>query len=53
MENPKIRGDFAQIHDRVHALNESAQKQLEEADKRYMKLYEWHERDMEQWTQQI
>ena len=41
--------DVEDIHDRVHALNESMQKQLEEVDRRYMELYEWHERDKEQW----
>ena len=41
------------IHDRVHALNESVQRQLEEADRRYMELYELHEKDKEQWIQQM
>ena len=30
--------DVEDIHDRVHALNELVQKQLEEADRRLMKL---------------
>ena len=45
--------DIKDIGDRVHALNESVQRQLEEADRRYMELYEHHERDKEQWTQQM
>ena len=45
--------DPESIHDQVHALNESVQRQLEEGDRRYMKLYERHERDKQQWSQQI
>ena len=41
------------IHNRVHALNKSVQRQLKDANRRYMELYEWHERDKEQWTQQM
>ena len=36
--------DVEDIHDRVYALNESVQKQLEEVDKRYMELHEWDEK---------
>ena len=39
------------IHDRVHALNESVQSQLEEANRRYMDLQEQHKKDKEQWMQ--
>ena len=41
------------IHNQVHALNEFVQKLLEEADKRYMELYQCHERDTQQWRQQL
>ena len=41
------------IRDRVYALNESVQRQLEEADMTYMELYERHKRDKEQWMQQM
>ena len=47
------RIDAKDIHNQVHALNESVQRQLEEANRRYMELYEHPERDEEQWTQQI
>ena len=30
------------IRDQVHALNELVQRQLKEADRRYMELYECH-----------
>ena len=39
--------DVEDIRDRVHALNESMQKQLEKANRRYMELYERHEKDKE------
>ena len=39
------RIDPESICDQVHALNELVQRQLEEADRRYMKLYQRHERD--------
>ena len=42
--------DMEFIHDQVHALNKSVQRQLEEANRRYMELYERHERDKQQWT---
>ena len=45
--------DVEDIRDRVHALNESVQRQLEEADKRYIELQEWHKKEKEQWTQQL
>ena len=45
--------DVEDIRDQVHALNESVQRQLEEVDQRYMELYECHERNKEQWTQQL
>ena len=45
--------DSESIRDRIHALNESIKKQLEEADWRYMELYKCHERDKQQWSQQI
>ena len=32
--------DANDIHDQVHALNESVQRQLEEPDRRYMELYQ-------------
>ena len=41
------------IHGRVYALNESVQRQLEEADKWYMELQEWHEREKEHLNQQL
>ena len=47
------RTDLESIRDQVHALNESVQRQLEEADWRYMELYECHERDKQQCSQQI
>ena len=37
--------DLESICDQVHALNESMQRQLEEANLRYIELYERHERD--------
>ena len=37
--------DPESIRDQVHALNESVQRQLEEANRRYMELYEFHKRD--------
>ena len=43
--------DVEDIRDRVHAVNELMQQQLEEADKRYMLLYEQYKRDKEQWIQ--
>ena len=39
--------DVKDIRDRVYALNEFMQRQLEEANRRYMELYEWHENDKE------
>ena len=42
-----VKGNSEDIHDRLHALNESVQRQLKEADRRYMELYERHERDKE------
>ena len=42
--------DAEDIRDHVHALDELVQRQLKEADMRYMELYERHERDKEQWT---
>ena len=45
--------DLKPIRDHVHALNESAQRQLDEADRKYIELYECHKRDKQQWTQQI
>ena len=41
--------DAEGIRDQVYALNESVQRQLEEANMRYMELYKQHERDKEQW----
>ena len=35
------------IRDWVHALNESMQRQLEEADKRHMEMNQQHKRDKE------
>ena len=37
------------ICDQVHVLNESVQRQFEETDRRYMELYQRHERDMQNW----
>ena len=48
-----VRSDPKAIHDQVHALNESVQRQLEEANRRYMELYQCHERDTQQWRQQL
>ena len=45
--------DMKDIRDQVYILNESVQRQLEEADRRYMELYERHKRDKEQWMQSI
>ena len=42
------RTNTEEICDRVHALNESMQMQLKEADRRYMELCECHERHKEQ-----
>ena len=42
--------DPESIRDQVHALNESVQRQLEEADRRYMELY-CATREMQQWRQ--
>ena len=42
--------DMEEIHDWVHALNESVQRQLEEADRSYMELQEQHAREKEQWN---
>ena len=39
-----VETDLESIHDQVHAMNESVQRQLEEADRRYMELCEHHER---------
>ena len=39
--------DAEDIRDQVHTLNELVQRQLKEADKRYMELYERHEKDKE------
>ena len=52
-ETRLARTDPKSIRNQVHALNESVQRQLEEADWRYMELYECHERDKQQWLQQI
>ena len=35
-----IGTDAKDIHDQVHTLNKLVHKQLEEANKRYMELYE-------------
>ena len=43
--------DVEDIRDQVHALNELVQKQHEEANRRYIELYERHEKEKEQWTQ--
>ena len=45
--------DVEDICDQVHALNESVQRQFKEVNKRYMDLYQRHERDKEQQTQQM
>ena len=45
--------DVVDIRDQVYALNESVQKQLKEADRRYMELHERHEKEKEQWTQHM
>ena len=37
--------DPESIHNQVHALNESVQRQLEEADRRYIELCKRDERD--------
>ena len=42
--------DSKSIRDQVHRKNDSVQRQLEEADTRYIELYERHERDKQQWT---
>ena len=47
------RTNVEDIHDQVYALNESMQRQLEEANMRYMELYQRHKKDKEQWMQQI
>ena len=41
------------IHDRVHALNELVQKQLEEANMSYMELHKRHEKENKQWMQHM
>ena len=46
-----VRTHPESFRDQVHALNESVQRQLEEADKRCIELYECHERDKQQWSQ--
>ena len=43
--------DVEDIHDLVHALNESVQRQLEEVERRYMELKEQHPKEKEQWNQ--
>ena len=48
-----VRINAENIRGQVHALNESVQRQLEEANKRYMELYVCYKRDKEQQTQQI
>ena len=45
--------DTEDICGQVYALNESVQRQLEQADRRYIELYERHERNKEQRMQQI
>ena len=47
------RTNMEDLCDRVNALNESVQKQLEEAYRRYMELHERHEKENEEWRQQI
>ena len=39
--------DVEDIRDWVHALNESVQRKLEKANRRYIELQEWHEKDKE------
>ena len=49
MSGVRLTGiDAEDTRNQVHALNESVQRQLEEANRRYMELYERHERDKEQ-----
>ena len=43
--------DVGDICDRVLALNESVQRQLEEVNKRYIELQERHKKEKEKWTQ--
>ena len=45
--------DVEDIRDQVYALNESVQRQLEEADRRYMKLQEQHKKEKKQWSQRL
>ena len=40
-----VETDAKDIRGQVYALNESVQRQLEEADRRYMELYECHKKD--------
>ena len=39
------------IRDQVYALNESVQRQLKEADRKYMELQDQHKKEKEQWNQ--
>ena len=45
--------DVEDLRNRVHALNESVQRQLEEANRSYMELQEQHEREKKQLNQQL
>ena len=48
-----ISMDVEDIRDLVHILNQSMQRQVKEADQRYMELQEWHEKAKEQLNQQL
>ena len=39
--------DMEDIHNQVHAMNESVHKQLKKADRRYMELHKRHEKEKE------
>ena len=43
--------DVDGIHDQVHVLDESVQKQLKKADQSYIELQEGHKKEKEQWNQ--